>query len=54
MLDLSATELAELGDEEFLNRFAGTPVMRAKAEGMRRNARAVLHATRVSSDGDTT
>jgi len=37
-----AGELESISDEEFLKRFAGTPVMRAKASGIRRNARIVL------------
>jgi epoxyqueuosine reductase len=49
MLELRVEELAAMSDEEFLARFAGTPVMRAKAEGMRRNARGVA-AARVSSE----
>ena len=39
--DLSAVdliELLEMTDEQFRQRFAGTPVMRAKREGMQRNA----------------
>ena len=39
--DLSSVDLIELlgmSDDEFRGRFAGTPVMRAKREGMQRNA----------------
>ena len=39
--DLSSVDLVELlemNEEEFRRRFAGTPVMRAKREGMQRNA----------------
>ncbi len=39
--DLSAVDLVELlemNEEEFRRRFAGTPIMRAKREGMQRNA----------------
>ncbi|MBC8145196.1 MAG: hypothetical protein H7X80_06390, partial [bacterium] len=39
---LTLDELASMTDEEFLERFAGSPVMRAKADGMRRNARGVV------------
>lgn len=46
---LTVDELCAMTDEEFLARFAGSPVMRAKAEGMRRNARGV-RSHRVSSD----
>ena len=38
-LDLTFDEILALSDEEFEERFRGSPVMRAKAEGMRRNAR---------------
>jgi epoxyqueuosine reductase len=41
-VDPSAEELAAMSDDEFLERFQGSPVMRAKAEGMRRNARAAV------------
>ena len=34
--------LANLSDEDFRSRFRGSPVARAKAKGMRRNARTVL------------
>lgn len=40
-LDLTFDELLRMSDEEFEERFRGSPVMRAKAEGMRRNARGV-------------
>jgi len=49
MLDLTVETLRTMSDEEFLERFAGTPVMRAKADGMRRNARAIAAGERVSS-----
>ena len=39
MLDLTVAELREMTDEEFQKRFQGSPVRRATAEGMRRNAR---------------
>jgi len=39
---LSADQLAAMTEEEFIARFAGTPVMRAKCAGMQRNAAAVL------------
>jgi epoxyqueuosine reductase len=51
VLELTVDSLRGMSDEEFLARFAGSPVMRAKAEGMRRNARAVAAAERVSFDG---
>ncbi len=38
------TGLANISDEDFRERFKGSPVVRAKARGMRRNARTVLHA----------
>ncbi len=50
VLELTARRLAGMTDEEFLERFAGSPVMRAKAAGMRRNARALLR----SQDSDDT
>ena len=43
--DLSAVDLVELlemTEEEFRQRFAGTPIMRAKREGMQRNAGVAL------------
>ena len=43
--DLSAVDLVELlemTEEEFRRRFAGTPIMRAKREGMQRNAGVAL------------
>ena len=43
--DLSAVDLVELlemNEEEFRQRFAGTPIMRAKREGMQRNAGVAL------------
>lgn len=52
-LELRAADLVEMTDDEFLERFAGTPVIRAKAEGMRRNARALVHAERVLSEKRT-
>jgi epoxyqueuosine reductase len=39
---LELTALARISDEEFRERFRGTPVTRTKAKGMRRNARTVL------------
>jgi epoxyqueuosine reductase len=39
MLDLTIGELREMSDEEFARRFQGSPVRRATAEGLRRNAR---------------
>ncbi|MBU0546238.1 hypothetical protein KKA13_03220 [Patescibacteria group bacterium] len=37
--ELDLKEILEIGsDEEFLRRFAGSPLMRAGLEGMRRNA----------------
>jgi epoxyqueuosine reductase len=39
MLDLTVRELREMSDEEFQRRFQGSPVRRATAGGMRRNAR---------------
>ncbi len=41
MLELGLEELREMGDEEFATRFQGSPVKRATAEGLRRNARGV-------------
>ena len=38
MAFLDLIELLEMSDDEFRGRFAGTPVMRAKRTGMRRNA----------------
>jgi epoxyqueuosine reductase len=39
-------EILSIGsDEEFTERFAGSPVMRAKRAGLQRNARVVLHNT---------
>jgi epoxyqueuosine reductase len=35
-------ELSSISDEEFHRRYAGTPLMRAGAKGLRRNARALL------------
>jgi epoxyqueuosine reductase len=52
VLELTVDELRAMGDDEFLERFAGSPVMRAKSAGMRRNARGVDRARRVSSDPD--
>ena len=46
--DLSAVDLIELlgmDDQEFRQRFAGTPIMRAKREGMQRNACVALGNT---------
>ena len=53
-LELTAEELATMTDEEFLERFQGSPVMRAKAEGMRRNARGIVsgRASKLSADGE--
>lgn len=40
-LDLTFKEILAMSDQEFEERFRGSPVMRAKAEGLRRNARGV-------------
>jgi epoxyqueuosine reductase len=40
-LDLTFDALERMSDEEFRERFQGSPVMRAKPDGMRRNARDV-------------
>jgi epoxyqueuosine reductase len=42
VLDFSVRELAGVTDEEFHRRFRGTALMRAGAEGIRRNAQALL------------
>lgn len=42
LMNLSLSELAEVTDDEFRRRFNGTALMRAGAEGIRRNARALL------------
>ena len=34
-------EIEQMNDDDFRNRFAGTPIMRAKREGLQRNARIV-------------
>jgi epoxyqueuosine reductase len=39
LLDLTIDELRTMSDEEFQQRFQGSPVRRATAEGIRRNAR---------------
>ncbi len=39
---LSADRLADMTEEEFAVCFAGTPVMRVKCAGMKRNAEAVI------------
>jgi epoxyqueuosine reductase len=44
VLDLTIRELSEMPDEEFAARFQGSPVRRATAEGMRRNARGLQQA----------
>jgi epoxyqueuosine reductase len=41
VLDLTLAELRAITDEEFQERFTGSPVRRATAEGMRRNARGI-------------
>ena len=40
-LDLTIDDLLTMSDEEFTERFQGSPVMRAKAHGMRRNAEGI-------------
>ena len=40
-LDLTFDDLLSMSDGEFEDRFRGSPIMRAKAEGMRRNAREI-------------
>jgi epoxyqueuosine reductase len=52
MLELTVDVVRAMSDEEFLERFAGTPVMRAKADGMRRNARGIASAARVSFEDE--
>lgn len=42
LVDPPLSELADLDEDRFLARFAGTPVMRAGLEGMRRNARIAM------------
>lgn len=42
LMDINLSELAEVTDDEFRRRFSGTALMRAGAEGIRRNARALL------------
>ncbi len=42
ILNLTAAEAAEITDEDFSSRFASTPLNRCGAEGLRRNARALL------------
>lgn len=41
VLDLTIEQLREMSDEEFQERFQGSPVRRATAEGIRRNARGI-------------
>lgn len=41
VLDLTIAQLRDMSDEEFQSRFQGSPVRRATAEGMRRNARGI-------------
>jgi len=41
VLDLTIAQLREMSDEEFQERFQGSPVRRATPEGMRRNARGI-------------
>ncbi len=41
VLDLTVGQLQEMSDEEFRERFQGSPVRRATPEGMRRNARGI-------------
>ena len=43
-LDLTFDEILAMSDEEFRERFQGSPIMRAKAEGLRRNAGAIQKA----------
>lgn len=49
----SITELADISDEEFRARFRKSPVKRAKAEGLRRNARTLLQQNESNSDRET-
>jgi epoxyqueuosine reductase len=46
VLDLTIDELREMSDEEFRERFRGSPVKRTKAEGLRRNARGLASGGR--------
>ncbi len=43
--------LADIDEQEFVRAFAGTPVMRAKAAGMRRNARWLLRESDSGTEG---
>lgn len=43
-LDLTYEEILSMSDEEFTERFQGSPVMRAKLQGLKRNAEGVKEA----------
>jgi epoxyqueuosine reductase len=45
LIDMSLDELATISDEEFREKTKGSAIRRAKAEGMRRNARAAKRGT---------
>lgn len=54
LLAPSLVELEQITDEEFSRRFRGSPIKRAKASGLRRNARSASEKYKVKKDTDGT
>jgi len=52
LLAPSLVELEQITDEEFSRRFRGSPIKRAKASGLRRNARSASGKYRMKKDND--